>query len=721
MRDITARVLARNAAPKKKPLATKKSFLVKFATTFVVSLSAVGLFLVAPASATDWTGNGTTNGFCNSTSSNPSITGQNWLFILTSPGTGPWTLTATFDPATTPSPITANGAQQGNGSVHFTVNTAAGAQLKSASATGGTDKSNLVVSHCEVGRGSSATSTTLHNASEQVVSVGGSVPLGTVMHDLATVTPSGTIAPTGNVTFTFYTNSACEGNGTAAGTVALNGANPGVAHPSNSTTTLTPGNYAFRASWPGDTNYQGSTSDCENFTVNKAHLSITTAVHDTSHVDKTNGSVPLGSVMHDTATVTGGVNGFPLPAVSFTLTGSYTDSCANGAAVANDGTENGAVKSANSTALGAGSYAYRAVVASDDNYIGSTSVCEPFTVNKAQLNISTIAHDATHHDITNHSVALGAVTHDTATVSGGVAGFPVPTSVSFTLTSNYTHTCSNGAAVANNGTEDSAYKSADSSPLAAGSYAYRASVSGNENYIGADSSCEPFTVNKAQLTVVTNIHDTNHHVVTTVPSGSVVHDTASVSGAVAGFATEAVAFTFYTNNTCTGQGTSVANIGHDEGNATLVRSANSAALAAGFYAYKGSIAGNNNYLGDDSDCEPLTVNAFWCSPGFWKNALDKNRTGVLNYLLANAGGLDLKTTTYGSVVGGAALSKKAPKSNPTLAEVLASPNLYGGPAFNSVADYIAFRLGWGGTQATGENCPLDAHGNFTGSTLSLNL
>jgi hypothetical protein len=47
--------------------------------------------------------------------------------------------------------------------------------------------------------------------------------------------------------------------------------------------------------------------------------------------------------------------------------------------------------------------------------------------------------------------------------------------------------------------------------------------------------------------------------------------------------------------------------------------------------------------------------------------------------------------------------------------VLLSPSTYGGPAFNSVADYIASVLGWNGTQLTGENCQLDANGVFHGT------
>ncbi len=100
-----------------------------------------------------WTGNGTNNGYCSSfeedANLNPGPNQQGWLFILTSPyPTGPWTLTATFDPGGTK---TVTGVQQGNGSVHFIVYSPAGAQLLSASATYGIEQKNsiLTVSHCE--------------------------------------------------------------------------------------------------------------------------------------------------------------------------------------------------------------------------------------------------------------------------------------------------------------------------------------------------------------------------------------------------------------------------------------------------------------------------------------------------------------------------------------------------------------------------------------------
>ncbi|MDE3087251.1 MAG: hypothetical protein KGJ77_10855, partial [Acidobacteriota bacterium] len=100
-----------------------------------------------PQTAT-WTGNGTTNGYCSNTDEGltgvPSG-GQGWLFILTSPAPGPWGLTASFVQSGT---LTTGGTQEGDGSVHFLVDTSIGDRLVSATATNGTAQSVLTVSGC---------------------------------------------------------------------------------------------------------------------------------------------------------------------------------------------------------------------------------------------------------------------------------------------------------------------------------------------------------------------------------------------------------------------------------------------------------------------------------------------------------------------------------------------------------------------------------------------
>ena len=86
------------------------------------------------------------------------------------------------------------------------------------------------------------------------------VPLGSIVHDEATVSGTGP-TPTGTVDFTFYTNVNCAGAGVDAGTnIALVS---GVAHPSDPQGPLSAGLYSFKAHYNGDTNYNAADSPCE--------------------------------------------------------------------------------------------------------------------------------------------------------------------------------------------------------------------------------------------------------------------------------------------------------------------------------------------------------------------------------------------------------------------------------------------------------------------------
>ena len=98
----------------------------------------------------EWKGNGTTDGLCSENTYDSSVEQgkQRWLFVLTSPyQTASWTLEAKFEPNT--SVEIKEVRKNANGSVHFIVYTAVGAELKGATATGGTANSVLTVSHCE--------------------------------------------------------------------------------------------------------------------------------------------------------------------------------------------------------------------------------------------------------------------------------------------------------------------------------------------------------------------------------------------------------------------------------------------------------------------------------------------------------------------------------------------------------------------------------------------
>ncbi len=235
---------------------------------------------------------------------------------------------------------------------------------------------NAADSACEpltVDKADSSTVTEIHNGGEAVVT---SVPLGTTVHDQATVTGIAAFAPTGSVAFTFYTTANdCTGASVAAGSVALAG-NPGVAHPSDSFGPLAAGSYSFKASYPGDSNYNGSTSLCEPLEVEQADTTITTEVHNPSHVDVTNTTVVAGTPVHDSATVSGQVGGFVITGtVTYKF---YNNATCTGTPVSTETVPVGTESTAQTLTLGY--YCYMASYSGDANYNASVGAIEPFHV-----------------------------------------------------------------------------------------------------------------------------------------------------------------------------------------------------------------------------------------------------------------------------------------------------------------------------------------------------
>ena len=114
-----------------------------------------------------------------------------------------------------------------------------------------------------------------------------------------------------------------------------------------------------------------------------------------------------------------------------------------------------------------------------------------------------------------------------------------------------------------------------------------------------------------------------------------MHDTATLSGAVAGFNPDLnqVSFAFSTNGTCV-NGAPVAN-GTPEG-ALVARSVDSAPLAAGSYSYSASFAGDANYNpAGPAACEPLGVFQLGKTMGFWGNKNGQARLASNNAFTVN--------------------------------------------------------------------------------------
>src|SRR5208337_4922777 len=239
--------------------------------------------------------------------------------------------------------------------------------------------------------------------------------LGTSVYDTATV--SGTpFTPTGTVTYEFFTNGTGSGTPFSTQTVTLN-AN-GTVPDSSVTGPLTGGSYSYIGVYSGDSNYAGFTGAVEPLTVSKGTASVSTAIYNAATNQPISGSVPLGTSVYDTATVSG---------TPFTPTGTvtyefFTNGTGSGTPFSTQTVTlnaNGTVPDSSVTGpLTGGSYSYIGVYSGDSNYAGFTGAVEPLTVSKGTASVSTAIYNAATNQPISGSVPLGTSVYDTATVSG---------------------------------------------------------------------------------------------------------------------------------------------------------------------------------------------------------------------------------------------------------------------------------------------------------------
>src|SRR5207247_736950 len=258
--------------------------------------------------------------------------------------------------------------------------------------------------------------------------------------------------------------------------------------------------------------YTGATSNCEPFTVGTKQLGINTTVHNDAGDVVLSGNLPLNGGAHDSATVTGKVTGFDLPDVTFYFFPkgvACTDGSTTGASQLNtltpDQTTGIAHPSTSETGLAAGTYNFMAVVASNANYTGATSNCEPFTVGTKQLGINTTVHNDAGDVVLSGNLPLNGGAHDSATVTGKVTGFDLPdvTFYFFPKDVACTDGSTTGATQLNTLTPDQttgiSHPSTSATGLAPSLHDALPILASNANYTGATSNCEPFTVGTKQL------------------------------------------------------------------------------------------------------------------------------------------------------------------------------------------------------------------------------
>ena len=451
-----------------------------------------------------------------------------------------------------------------------------------------------------VGQSQSSIKTTQSNAD--------GAPLGTAITDSAHVTG---VDPAGTVTFwLFGPNDPTCVNNTDSGLTALQSwvttlgqdGNANVPTPGFATTMI--GTYQWVASYSGDANNTSATSACgsESVVIAKTDSSIST-------VPSNRDGAPVGTSITDTAGVEGND---PTGTVTFYLFGPNDPNCVDNAdaglhwlqkwTVELKANDKASVPDPGFATTAAGTYEWVAHYNGDANNTTANSACghESVVIGKSHPTIATVA---------SEGGPLGTKIHDTAQVSGG--DNPTGT-VTFELfpPSNQTCTINEGGAgfvqsvTVTLGAGGSA--SSASSPFtttAVGTYNWVATYSGDANNKGASTSCsnEPVTIGMDPSALSTTASAGG-------PTGTVIHDTATVTGGTN--MTGTVTFKLFapSDATCSGAAlfTSAVALGAD-GTAT---SANfGGTTVGGTYNWVATYSGDAHTAGSSSKCgsEPVSI------------------------------------------------------------------------------------------------------------------
>jgi hypothetical protein len=358
------------------------------------------------------------------------------------------------------------------------------------------------------------------------------------------------------------------------------------------------------------------------FTITRGVTSVTTQVHGPDHGNWTDGSAPLGLLnAHDQATVHGQVGSVLLVYTNASMTFRFWDQagCPAEQFIDEDVVmpmTSATVESPPTGLLLPGNYSYRALYSGNDRYLPSVGPCENFSVAKGETSVTTWVHGPDHGNWTDKSAPLGLLyAHDKATVNGQVDAIPVyeDATVEFRFWDEAgcpveqfiaTQTVPMGPSAT--------VESAATVILPAGSYAYRAIYSGNDNYNLSVGPCENFSVAKGNTSVTTQVHGPDHGDWTgkAAPEGYLyAHDQATVSGQVNPFPVyedATVEFRFWDQGGCPIEEFIDSEI-VPMGSSATVESAATGLLPPGNYSYRAIYSGNDNYNLSVGPCESFAV------------------------------------------------------------------------------------------------------------------
>ena len=371
--------------------------------------------------------------------------------------------------------------------------------------------------------GSSSVSTTVYDATSSAAWAG-SETTGSSSYDTSIVSPSGSIAPTGTVEYDFFGQvmdtvgdqpagdipTGCIGTATTTDTETING--DGSVPNSTTSAPLAAGTYSYEAVYSGDSNYAGSTADCETLVVASGTSTVATTVDDASTQLTWDGTETTGASAYDTSVLTpsGGITA--TGTVAYDLYGS--NDCTGTAATTDTEILNGDGTVPNSTTtapLGAGPYSFQAVYSGDANYATSTAPCESFSVDIGTSTIATTVDDSSTSAAWTATETTGASADDTSVVTPS-AGIVATGTVAYSFFGNDTctdvPTTTDTEILNSDGTVPS---STTTAPLAEGSYSYEAVYSGDPNYTTSTGPCENFSVAIGTSSAATTVNDASRN------------------------------------------------------------------------------------------------------------------------------------------------------------------------------------------------------------------
>ena len=201
----------------------------------------------------------------------------------------------------------------------------------------------------------------------------------------------------------------------------------------------------------------------------------------------------------------------------------------------------------------------------------------------------------------------GASAYDTSTLGGLVNG-TVPTgTVTYTLFTDSGCTTSPTTEQVNLDSGGNVPDSSRTVALAASSYSYQATYSGDSFYSQSTSSCEPFTVLAANSTINTTVDDalTKGPWDGTEQTGASAYDTSTVTSVSGVTPTGTVTYTFFLTSDCSGSA-ATQTVTLSAGN--VPNSSTTSPLAVGAYGYVATYSGDSNYSASGpTSCEPFAV------------------------------------------------------------------------------------------------------------------